>query len=328
MSTIFAIPTLAGQAAIAAAIDPEDPVPIVISEMVVGDGNGQPITPLETMTALVNQRAVVPVASTSRNGNQLTIDGILDETIGGFTIHEAGILDEDGVLLFIASVPATDKVTNQPNIQDILTLGMVIVVSDTAQVFINVDGITYATHDYVNQAIANLRTNIGTPLFPYHITVQSMALAAPPASPTPGHTWIVAPDATGAWAGHSGKLAQYLGSEDWSFVTVPVGHVVANAATGLLMQRIGSSWIAVLPATPGQTAWLQSTSAGVKSWTDPFNINGLTARAIVDADEVAFHAIAVNGKRKTTLGALADAIAVRVANSDYIHSEMRFLRGR
>src|SRR5690606_18937872 len=94
-----AIPTLAGQAAIIAAIDPDDPVDLVLAEMVVGDGNGNPITPVETMTQLVNQRAVVPLAAVSRDGNKMTIDAILDETVGGFTIREVGILDTNGALM-------------------------------------------------------------------------------------------------------------------------------------------------------------------------------------------------------------------------------------
>lgn len=324
--SFLAIPTLAGQAAILAAIDPEDPVPLVISELVVGDGGsagGTPITPLETMTELVNQRAVVPVSATSRDGNKLTIDAILDETIGGFVITEAGILDENGVLLFVASVPATEKIGESSSVADVLTLGLIVIVSDTANVEISVGGVTYATHDYVNSAFANFRTNIGHPLRPYHIAVKSMALAAPPESPAPGDTYVVAADAIGAWAGHTGKLAQYVGSETWVFVSCPNGHMVGNEADSLLYQRIGGVWSSVMPANAA--GWLYNNGSGVKTWSDPFNINGLTARTIAGADELAFHAAAIAGKRKTTVNAFADALAERIAASDYLHSEMFFM---
>lgn len=315
----LAIPTLAGQAAIAAAMDPENPQTITLANLVVGDGNGSAVAPVETMTQLVNQRAEVPITQTSRDGNKLTIDGVLDETVGGFTIREAGILDDNDVLLFVASLPETEKIGSSPSVQDVLTIGLIVVVSDTADVVLQVDGITYATHDYVNQAIANWRTNIATPLRPYHIAVKSMAVAGPPASPSPGDTYIVAADATGSWAGKTGKLTQYVGSETWVFADCPNGHLVGDENTGLLHQKIGGSWVAVLPAN--SAGWLQNDGAGVKTWSDPFNIEDLTSRAIASTDLVAFHSVAVDAKRKTT----AQDVASMALNSDYLHSEIFFM---
>lgn len=315
----LAIPTLAGQAAIAAAMDPEDPQTITLSDLVVGDGNGSEVAPVETMTQLVNQRASVPITQTTRDENKLTIDGIIDETIGGFTIREAGILDDNGVLLFVASLPETEKIGSSTSVQDILTIGLIVVVSDTANVVLNVDGITYATHDYVNQAIANWRTNIATPLRPYHIAVKSMAVATPPVGPSPGDTYIVAADATGSWAGKVGKLTQYIGSETWVFVDCPNGHVVGNEADGLLYNRIAGAWVAVMPTNA--VGWLANDGSGVKTWSDPFNIKDLTTRAIASTDLVAFHSTAVDAKRKTT----AQDVASMALNSDYLHSEIFFM---
>lgn len=318
----IAIPTLAGQAAILAAIDPENPVPLVLSRLVVGDGGGNLAAPVETQTQLVNELADVPIVSTSRNDNKLTILAALDETIGGFTIREAGILNTDGELMFVASVPATEKINNSPSVLDVLNVGLIVVVSDTANVTLHVDGITYATHDYVNQALVNLRTNIKTPLQPYHIAVKSMALAVPPPSPTPGDTYLIAPDATGSWAGQSGKLTQYVGAQEWVFVTCPNGMCVGNEADGLLYQRIGGSWAALLPAKPDRTLWLQSDKDGVRSWSDPFNIGDLITRELATNDFLPFQDVSVGGKSKTTAGALVAMVSM----SDYLHYEMT-LRG-
>jgi len=314
-----AIPTLAGQAAIAAAIDPENPVPLVLDGMVVGDGNGNPIMPVETMTQLVNQRATVPLAAFTRDGNKLTIDAILDETIGGFTIREVGIVDTNGVLMFVASVPETEKIGASASVEDILTLGLIVVISDTANVILQSAGTTYATHDYVNQAIANLRTNIATPLQMYHITVKSMALAAAPVSPTPGDAYLIAADATGTWAGHSGQIAQYVGAATWIFVTPPNGFVVSNAADGLVYQKRGADWTPILPANAA--GWLQNNGAGVKTWSDPFNIKGLASRDISKADLVPFHSTAIDGKRQTTV----DNFAALISQSDDLFALMYFL---
>ena len=323
MAGFIAIPTLAGQAAMAAAMDPENPVPIVLSKMIVGDGNGNAVTPVETMTTLVNERAEVPIAQTARDGNKLTIDGILTEDIGGFTVREIGVEDADGVLLFVAGFPATEKALAGENVVDELTVGMIVVVSDTAQVILNIDGLSYASHDYVNQAVANLRTHIGTPLRPYHLAVKSMALAIPPASPSPGDTYIIAADAQDAWAGHSGKLTQYVGAQAWVFVNCPNGQFVGNEADGLLYQRIGNAWAAYMPAHPGpanKRLWLH-WNGSAKGWSDPFDINGKTTRAPVASDTFAFHDISVGEISKSTLGSLA-AI---VAEADYLHSEIFFL---
>lgn len=299
----IAIPTLAGQAAIAAAVADPEGAPLVLSHLVVGDGNGNPVTPLETMTQLVRETASVPVASITRDGNKLTILGALDETIGGFTIREVGIEDVNGVLMFVASVPATEKINNSPSTQDVLNLGMVVIVADTANVTIQVDGITYATHDYVNSALSAYRTNITTPLRPYHIAVKSLTSAAPPVSPSPGDTYIVAADATGAWAGHTGKLTQYVGAETWVFVTCPVGHLVGDEATGRVFQRTATGWVALLPAHPGGGArlWLHFDGS-TRGWSDPFDINGLTQRAIVGDAQLPFHH-PTHGKSRNSVSA-------------------------
>lgn len=320
--SFIAIPTLAGQAALAAAIDVENPVPVILSEMVVGDGNGNAVTPLETQVELVNQRAVVPVASVVRADNKLTIDAVLDETVGGWTIREAGILDENGVLLFVASIPATEKGTTAQNVEDILTLGLIVIVSDTAQVHLVSHGTTWATHEYVNLAIANRRSNIATPLRPYHIAVKSMAITVPPISPTPGDTYLVPADATGAFAGQTGRLAQYLGSEIWSFVVCPNGQCVGNEADGLFYQRIEGAWKALLPAN--KRGWLRNDGSGGKSWGEPFDIKALPTRAIEDNDLLPLHSVAEDERGKNTVAAFAEKIAPRVTATDYLHSEMFF----
>jgi hypothetical protein len=309
-----AIPTLAGQAAIAAALDPDTPVPLVISKLVVGDGNGNETTPLETQTSLVNECAEVPIAATTRDSNKLTIDAIVDESIGGFTIREVGVEDENGVLLFVANVPATEKQMIAQGVQDILTLGLIVVVSDTAQVVLSVSGTTYATHDYVNQAVLAIRTNINTPLRPYHIAVKSLGVATPPNVPAPGDAYIVAADATGLWAGRVGQLAQYIsGAVGWVFATPPRAFIVSNEADDLLYQRrTNGTWVPFIPVNAsGKALWLRDDGAGNKSWTDPFDIAGLdTIDALNIADFVGVHDVSVNGKRKTTIQAFATFVAL------------------
>ena len=55
-------------------------------------------------------------------------------------------------------------------------------------------------HVTVNEALRRLDALV-------QISVQSTALATPPASPTEGQRWIVPASPTGAWAGHAGQIA-------------------------------------------------------------------------------------------------------------------------
>lgn len=320
MATFLAIPTLAGQAAIAAASMP-DPTPMVMSQLVVGDGGGFPTVPLETQTALINQRAVVPIASVTRNANKMTIDATLDELTGGFTVREMGILGDDGTLLFVASVPATEKMTTAENVEDVLTLGMIVVISDTAQVLLSVEGLTYATHDYVNAQILALRTNIKTPLRPYHLAVISMAIKDPPASPGVGDTYVVAANPTGAWLGKAGQLTQYVGSDTWVFVVCPNGHFVGDEATGHLYQRAGGVWAIAIPAnTASGKKWLQDNS-GVRTWVDPRDLDDLTKVTLTGAMQLPTWNATLKTAGKTDINDITAAVAI----SDYLHAEMFFL---
>lgn len=325
MASFFAIPTLAGQAAITAAMD-GGPA-IVLSEMVVGDGNGNAVTPLESQTALVNPRATVPLTAIDHTSNRLTADAILDETIGGFTIREAGLLDGDGVLLFVGSVPATQKMMISEGVEDVLTLGMIVVVSDTASVTLSTIGVTYASHDYVNEQIAALRTSIVSPLRVYHIAVKSMALAAPPVSPTPGDVYLVAADATGLWAGHSGKLAQYISSgAGWQFVVPHAAHVISDEATGLLYQRNGSGvYTVIIPPYVGTArSWLyEQEVAGVRSrgWANPRVLTDLAAMTLTSAIQLPTFNVGTGLPGKTTVDDLAKLVAASNVGRMFFYGE-------
>jgi phage-related tail fiber protein len=147
--TYFAIPTLAGQAAIAAAI--AGTAPLELAEIVVGDGGGSPTTPIETQVGLVNPRATLAVQAIVRTGSEVRVDTILDQNTGGWWVREIGILDDDGVLLFVASCPETYKGTVAEGVDDALTIGVRLVVSDTAQISLIVSPDAYATQAWVDE---------------------------------------------------------------------------------------------------------------------------------------------------------------------------------
>lgn len=63
-----------------------------------------------------------------------------------------------------------------------------------------------------NQAVAGIDTLL-------HLAVETATLNRPPVAPALGQAWIVAPGASGAWAGHAGEVASF-GSAGWRY-TVP-----------------------------------------------------------------------------------------------------------
>lgn len=226
--SIIAIPTLAGQAALAAAVNGEEP--LTIAEMVIGDGNGNSVTPLETQSGLVNLRATVPISNSVRDGQMVTFNAIIDENTGGFTIREAGLLNEDGVLLFVASTPNTEKLTTADNVLDILTLGLRVVVSDTASITLSPPA----------TSLVSVAQMIRAPF----ISVDDFLTVAP-TTPAEGATYVIVAGATGVWAGHDNQLAQW-NSEAWVFKAVPVSHLVGVSSTSRYFRRTVSGWTEVI----------------------------------------------------------------------------------
>ena len=101
------------------------------------------------------------------------------------------------------------------------------------------------------------------------VAVDSIA-ATPPAAPQAGHEYIVAPGATGAWAGHENKVAIWHNNA-WQFVAPHTGdtHLVEDQQSQYTWN--GTAWvkvsIAAAPAATGdlwivgsiQTSWLNET---------------------------------------------------------------------
>lgn len=78
---------------------------IVLVNLVLGDAAGQPYDPVskKNRTTLVNQRAVVPVQSVSQLNDIARVVATIDSSIGGFNIHEIGLTDASGQLVYIGN---------------------------------------------------------------------------------------------------------------------------------------------------------------------------------------------------------------------------------
>lgn len=78
--------------------------------------------------------------------------------------------------------------------------------------------------------------------------LESLTLATPPTTPGEGQCWLVPSDATGAWAGQTGRIAAYEAGA-WDFIDLPSGLLayVADARRVLLFD--GTRWVSPLAAS-------------------------------------------------------------------------------
>lgn len=157
MSAIyFAIPTDAGQAKIANALALG--VPLKITHMAVGDGNGQPVTPNAAKTALVREKRRAPINTLFQdptNQAQLVAEQIIPEDVGDWWIREIGVFSEDGTLVAIANCPDTYKPLLSSGAGRTQVIRIVLIVSDTSAVELKIDpAVVLATRKYVDDLMA------------------------------------------------------------------------------------------------------------------------------------------------------------------------------
>jgi Protein of unknown function (DUF2793) len=82
-------------------------------------------------------------------------------------------------------------------------------------------------HVTVNEALRRLDALV-------QVTVQSAALATPPATPAEGQRWIVAAAPTGAWVGHAGQIAAWQDGA-WAFYAPLDGWTAIDVSSNTLL---------------------------------------------------------------------------------------------
>ena len=88
---------------------------LFLPQAVVGDGNGELVTPHMGMTSLVNEvwrgdvSGVQSVESEEPGQETLIFEFVIKADVGGFVIREVGLLDENGDLFCVGNFPETEK---------------------------------------------------------------------------------------------------------------------------------------------------------------------------------------------------------------------------
>lgn len=125
-----------------------------IIEMAVGDGNGAYYLPTDTQTGLAREvwRGEIAYKEIDADSpNMINVKGVLPTDVGGFTVREAGLFDDEGDMIAVANLPATDKAVILQGISAALDILLHVVFSNTDAVNIlvnpNLDSISRSDLD-------------------------------------------------------------------------------------------------------------------------------------------------------------------------------------
>lgn len=130
-------------------------IPLLYTEMAVGDGGGIVPVPDKKRTTLINQKRRAPLNSLSidpLNKNQVIAEQVIPESVGGWFIRELGLYDADGDLIAIANCPETYKPLLAEGSGRVQSVRMVIIVSSADSVQLKVDpSIILATREFAEK---------------------------------------------------------------------------------------------------------------------------------------------------------------------------------
>lgn len=128
-----------------------------VIEAAVGDGGGAYYVPTADMAALKNEKWRGPIQAKAINPdskNMVDVKFRLDGTVGGFTIREAGLFDEDGDLIAVCNMPDTEKAVILDGISSTLTILMHTIITNIDAVEFKVDTrVDVVTQAELEQAI-------------------------------------------------------------------------------------------------------------------------------------------------------------------------------
>lgn len=78
---------------------------ITLTQMVIGDANNVPYQPIDNthLTQLVHQTTAIEIREVKIENSIATVSAIISANIGGFNIHEIGLTDASGKLVYIGN---------------------------------------------------------------------------------------------------------------------------------------------------------------------------------------------------------------------------------
>ncbi|HHI0495909.1 TPA: phage tail protein [Klebsiella pneumoniae] len=134
---------------------------LTLTEMAVGDGNGQSLAPPPEATGLVSERHrgfLNKIRVADSVASIIESELLISAQTGGFWINEAALYDEDGVCIAVASLPPTYKPLSSQGAAKHQIVRMNIAVSSTDAVTITDNpSVVIATAEDVSRAEDNAK---------------------------------------------------------------------------------------------------------------------------------------------------------------------------
>lgn len=137
---------------------------IEITQIALGDGNGQLPQPQSNVTSLVNERYRAPINSAKvdkSNSSWVIFEQVLTPDVGGWWIREVGLYDKDGDLIAVGNYPEQYKPLLTEGASITQTISIVIQVLSSDAITLNVDpSIVLATRQYVDEEVKKYNNQI------------------------------------------------------------------------------------------------------------------------------------------------------------------------
>lgn len=176
----FSLLTTTGKAKVAAAI--ASGIPLAITDMALGDGDGAAVVPVENRAALVREVNRGPANSLSidpSNPNWITVERSIAPEVGGWTIREFGLFDTAGDLIAYGNFPDSYKPQLAEGSGKELVVRIQIEVANASAVTLLIDpSVVLASRSYVDSQLAALQTTLTTQLAAQRISRPQRYFAA------------------------------------------------------------------------------------------------------------------------------------------------------
>ena len=139
-------------------------VPLKITQMAVGDGDGVLPTPSAQQTRLIAEKRRADLNMLyidPQNSSQIIAEQVIPETEGGWWIREVGLFDETGALIAVGNCPESYKPQLAEGSGRTQTVRMVLITSSTDTITLTIDpAVVLATRKYVDDKVLELKVYV------------------------------------------------------------------------------------------------------------------------------------------------------------------------
>lgn len=132
-------------------------VPINLTHMAVGDGNGNPVTPNPSQTQLVRERFRATINRVYQDANdplRFTAELVIPASAGGFTLREVGVFDADGSLFAVGNLPDTYKPVDTEGAYSDTVVRLDFLVSNASTITLQIDpNVVVVTQQWISNNV-------------------------------------------------------------------------------------------------------------------------------------------------------------------------------